>query len=273
MIITSLKNDKIKSAVRLRERQSRDEEGLALIEGFRAFSRALDAKIEITEIYFCPELFLGKNEYKVIDAAILGGAISYETTKNAFAKIAYRDRPEGLIGIIRMKKHRLEDIPFKNNGTYLVLESIEKPGNLGSILRSADAAGVSGLILCGKCTDIYNPNVITASTGTVFSMPIAECPPEQALAWLLKHKIKIISTSPHAQKIYCDENLSGAIAVAAGSEQHGLTEFWLKNCGASVRIPMLGTADSLNVATSTTIILYEIAKQKKWGRVSQLQKS
>ncbi|HPN83708.1 MAG TPA: RNA methyltransferase [Victivallales bacterium] len=264
MIITSSKNERIKRLVRLRSRKGRDEEKTALIEGYRALSRALETGVEVKEIYFCPSLFLGENEHKILSAGSSRGAELFETTPEVFAKFAYRDRPEGLVATIPTRDHNINEIPLSANATYLVLEGIEKPGNLGSILRSADATGVSGVIVCEKRTDIYNPNVITASTGAIFTVPLAESSRENTYKWLRSNNIRIIATTPHTKKIYSDENLLGAVALLLGSEQCGLDPFWLENADSKVRIPMLGMADSLNVSVSATLMMYEAAKQKNW---------
>jgi TrmH family RNA methyltransferase len=165
-----------------------------------------------------------------------------------------------------MLKHELSGIPVRENGLYLLAESIEKPGNLGSMLRSADAAGVDGLIICDRQTDIYNPNVIRASTGALFSVPLAETDNESALAWLKEHHILSIATTPHTDKCYTDIDMRGPVAIVMGTEQTGLTDFWLENADLPAVIPMLGKIDSLNVATATTILLYEAARQRGFKR-------
>jgi TrmH family RNA methyltransferase len=185
-----------------------------------------------------------------------------EVSENVLKKIAYRDRPEGIIAVVKTKKHTLAEIPVKENGLYIIAEAIEKPGNLGSILRSADAAAVDGVIICDKCTDIYNPNVITASTGALFSVNIAESTSEETLLWLKNNNITTLAATPEAKKIYYETDLTGKIAVVVGTEQHGLTDLWKQNSDINLTIPMLGYIDSLNVATATTVILFEIARQR-----------
>jgi TrmH family RNA methyltransferase len=266
MLITSPKNEKVKRLVRLKDRKGRDEEKTAIIEGYRAISRALDAGLDLKELYFCPSLFLGENENKLIAISKDRNAEIFETTEEVFAKFAYRDRPEGLVATIQIREHKLSDIKICDNGTYLIVEGIEKPGNLGSILRSADASGVSAVIICEKRTDIYNPNVITASTGTIFSVPLAEDSKENVFNWLKQNGIRIVATTPHTRKIYSDENFTGANAILVGSEQCGLSSYWIEKADTHIRIPMLGKADSLNVAVSATLILYELARQKGWHK-------
>ena len=262
--LTSTQNPAVKHVCRLRERRDREREQLTLLEGYRELSRGSDYGLELTEVFFAPEMFLGENEYDLLQKLEDRGARLYQVPPFLLEKMAYRDRPEGLIAIAKMRRHTLADLPVRENGLYLVAEAVEKPGNLGSILRSADAAGVDGLIICNKCTDIYNPNVIRASTGALFAFPLAEADGEEALDWLRQHKIKTLATTPHTDTIYTDIDMKQAIAIVVGTEQVGLTDLWLKGADINVRIPMLGQIDSLNVATATTILLYEAARQRNW---------
>lgn len=269
MIITSLQNPGIKFARSLRNRKAREESGISLLEGYRAVSRGLECGIVFTECYFAPELFLGENESELIAKVGAGGANVQEVTAEVLSKIAYRDRPEGIIALMKVKEHRLDLIPVRQDGLYIIAESIEKPGNLGSILRSADAVGADGVIVCDKRTDIYNPNVITASTGALFSANLAEATAEETYEWLIKHKVQILAATPEAEDIYADVDLTCGIAIVVGAEQYGLTDFWKNKADINVRIPMLGYIDSLNVATATTVILYEAARQRKWRSGNQ----
>ena len=266
MLITSVKNPKIKRVCALRERRERDREGLTVLEGYRELSRSMDAGIQLTECYHCPELYLGEHEGELIARAAAQGAEIYETTADALVKMAYRDRPEGLIALARMRHKGLDEMPALSNGLYLVAETIEKPGNLGSMLRSADAVGATGVIICNRRTDVFNPNVIRASTGALFSVPLAEAENEEALAWLREHGIRTLAATPNTENIYTDVDMTQSIAIVVGTEQTGLTELWMKHSDLPVRIPMLGKIDSLNVATATTILLYEAARQRNWNR-------
>ena len=264
--IASLKNEKIKQTFKLRERKYRDKLNLTLLEGYRELSRASEYGLELKECFFCPDMFLGKNEYTLLENLESKGVKLYEVNTAILRKLAYRERPEGLIATATIMDHSLDNLPVKENGFYLVAEAIEKPGNLGSILRSADAAGVDGLILCDKTTDIYNPNVIRASTGALFSVPLAVCTSKEALAWLKEHNIKTLAATPHTKCIYTDVDLTQSVAIAVGTEQHGLSPLWMETADLRVAIPMLGKIDSLNVATATTILLYETARQRNWGK-------
>ena len=163
--ITSAQNDAVKHVIKLRDRRPREKEQLTVLEGYRELTRAREYGMELLECFFSPSHFLGENEFPLLETLASEGVRVVEVAPQLLEKMAYRERPEGLIAVAKMKRHTLADLPVVENGLYLVAEAVEKPGNLGSILRSADAAGVDGLIICNKCTDLYNPNVIRASTG------------------------------------------------------------------------------------------------------------
>lgn len=264
--ITSVHNPAIKHVCRLRERRIREREQLTILEGYRDLARGFEYGLAIEECYFCPEMFLGENEYPLLSRLAEHGARIIEVPSALLRKMAYRDRPEGLIAISRMKNHDISEMPRRPDGLYLVAESVEKPGNLGSMLRSADAAGADGLIICDKCTDIYNPNTIRASTGALFSVPVAETTAQGAIDWLRESKIAIVAATPHAESLYTDADMRQGVAVVVGAEQYGLSPFWLDNSDFKVRIPMLGRIDSLNVTTAATILLYEAARQRGWRK-------
>ena len=266
MKITSLQNPKVKYAVRLRNRSFRDKEQKTLLEGYRALRRACDTGFPIDECFYCPEMFLGSNENTLLEELAAKNVISYCLTPEVFAKLAYRERPEGLIAVAGCPRHSLNDIGFVENGLYVVAESIEKPGNLGAILRSSDGAGADAIILCDKKTDLYNPNVITASTGTIFTMPIAESSPDEVYSWLKKNNVKLIAATPHTDKVYTDIDMTGPVALLLGAEQFGLSEFWLGKSDFPVKIPMAGLADSLNVGIAAAILLFEAARQRGWKK-------
>lgn len=260
--ITSNQNERVKKIKRLKDRRDRDKTGLFLIEGFRELTRAVDAGVEIEELFFAPDLFLGENEPALISRI----EKKTELTKQLFEKVSYRDRPDGLLAIAKKNPKGLQDcISFlqKTKKPFLlVAEAIEKPGNLGSIMRSADAAGVDAVIVCDKCTDITNPNVIRSSVGTVFALPVFELTSDETISLLQKQGIKSVATSPSAEKNYTEENLRDNIAIIVGTEQLGLSEKWLKAADISVKIPMMGIADSLNVSNATTLLLYEVLRQR-----------
>ncbi len=272
--ITSLQNPRLKQLVRLRDRRPRDEAGVFLVEGYREIRRALEKGVKLDELYYAPEWFLGENEPDLLARAQAAGAHLFELSQDAFAKVAYRERPDGLLAVAPQWKRTLSDIE-KGSGResrsdrdsrpdpfFLVVEAIEKPGNLGTILRSADAAGCDGVIVCDPVTDLFNPNVVRASTGVLFSVPCVVEESPRVLAWLRQRGIRIAATTPAAEKLYTDADLRGPLAVVMGSEQYGLSEFWLKEADLPVRIPMAGQADSLNVAMAAMITLFEAVRQR-----------
>lgn len=262
-LITSLQNQAVKEAVKLRERRHREETGLFLIEGFRELKRAHDAGRKIETLFYCPEFFLGANENDLIREIKVKCKAALHCSKEVFAKLSYRDRPDGLLAIAPQVHLHLKDLKLKDPPFLLIAESIEKPGNLGTILRSCDAAGVDGVIVCDRTTDIHNPNVVRSSVGTLFTMPVVETQSEHTIDFLKKNKISIVAATPHATIEYTQTNFNVPLAIVVGTEQYGLTEQWMKSADITVRIPMLGTADSLNVATATTLLLYEVVRQRR----------
>jgi len=260
--ISSLQNPRIKQLVKLRDRRPRDEAGVFLVEGYREIRRALEKSVKLTELYYSTEWFLGENEPALIEQARASGAQLFELTKETFAKVAYRERPDGLLAVAPQWRRTLAELKLSPSPFLLVVEAIEKPGNLGTILRSADAAGCDAVIVCDPVTDIFNPNVVRASTGVLFSVPLVVAESAVVHAWLKQKKIRTIATMPAAETLYTAADLRGPLAVIMGSEQYGLSDFWLKNSDLPVRIPMAGQADSLNVAMATIITLFEAVRQR-----------
>ncbi len=269
--ITSLQNPRVKQLVKLRDRRPRDEAGVFLVEGYRQIRRALERQVPLAEIYFSPPWYLGENEPALLAQAEAAGARLFELSKEAFAKVAYRERPDGLLAVAPQWRHSLEDLgrwleaPGRGGARapfLLVVEAIEKPGNLGTILRSADAAGVDALVVCDPVTDLFNPNVVRASTGVLFSVPVVIADSTAVRPWLRKRGIRSVATTPSAARLHTDTDLRGPLAIVMGSEQYGLSEYWLREAEERVRIPMAGQADSLNVAMATIITLFEAVRQR-----------
>jgi len=275
--ITSLQNPRIKRLVKLRDRRDRDEAGVFIVEGYREILRALDAGAAPREFYVSRDWFLGENEDALIARAARAGAEVVELSKDAFAKVAYRDRPDGLLAVVPQWRTQLEDLnvgralrptgsaessALRRDPFLLVVEAIEKPGNLGTILRSADAAGVDAVIVCDPVTDPFNPNVVRSSTGVLFSVPLAIASSETVREWLRARGVRAVATTPAATDLYTATDLTGPLAIVMGSEQYGLSDFWLREADALVRIPMAGQADSLNVAMAAIITLFEAVRQR-----------
>ena len=263
MEISSPSNPKLKYVVKLRSCSTRESSGEMIVEGFRECRRALDNGYRPRAIFHCPDFYLkNENEPALVEQCADLGAEVYTCTKQCFAKIAYKERPDGLLMVGPHVSVKLSDLELAENSLVIVTEAIEKPGNLGTILRSADAANVAAVIVCDRTTDIHNPNVVRASTGTMFSVPIVEATSDEALAFLRSNGFKILAATPHAKELHFEVDLSGRVAIALGAEQYGLTAKWMDGADLRVRIPMLGLADSLNVSAAATILVYEAVRQR-----------
>lgn len=266
--VTSVQNPRVKEVVRLRDRRDRDTTNTFVIEGYRELLRATDAGYHVDTLFICPSLFLGENEPALIARIADAGAVVLECNETVFRKISYRDRPDGLVAIAPQHHMTFGDMEKvlsggENSPLFVVAEAIEKPGNLGTILRSSDAVGVDGLIVCDRCTDVYNPNVVRASVGTLFTVPVLEAGGTETLEWLRCNNVKILAATPSAKEEFTQVDMTGPLAIAVGTEQLGLSDLWMEQADIQVRIPMLGVADSLNVAMATTLLLYEAQRQRR----------
>jgi TrmH family RNA methyltransferase len=253
--ITSLQNPRIKHIVKLREdKRQRQRDQLMLVEGFDELTLALGSGLQPEALLTAPEL-----ASRSIDMA---NAETITVTRAVFEKISYRDNPDGWLGIFPIPTRRLEDIQLSSSPLVIVAESVEKPGNLGAILRTADAAHVDALLVCDPRVDLWNPNVIRASRGAVFTVPTVEVESADALTWLRSNKMRVLAATPSATQIYTDVNMKEPLAIAVGTEDMGLTDFWMQNADLQVRIPMLGMVNSLNVSIATALITYEAVRQR-----------
>ena len=266
--ITSLQNDRIKQVVKLNNRRQRDAARQTIVEGIREVGRALQQGIIPHEAYLCPELITNEVSEAVTQLTQLaqsGATQLFEVTPEIFAKIAYRGDSGGLLLVIPYQQHSLNDLPPGVLPFLAVVENVEKPGNLGAILRTADAAGVDGVIVCSDgtaSTDLHNPNVVRASLGTLFTVPVAAATTSETITWLQERHIQIVVATLEAEKVYTAVNLQAPIALVTGSEAYGLSRAWLSAADEKIKIPMYGTADSLNLATATALLLYEVVRQK-----------
>jgi TrmH family RNA methyltransferase len=253
--ITSLQNPRIKHIVKLREdKRQRQRDQLMLVEGFDELTLALGSGLQPEALLTAPEL-----ASRSIDMA---NAETITVTRAVFEKISYRDNPDGWLGIFPIPTRRLEDIQLSSSPLVIVAESVEKPGNLGAILRTADAAHVDALLVCDPRVDLWNPNVIRASRGAVFTVPTVEVESANALSWLRSNKMRVLAATPSATQMYTDVNMKEPLAIAVGTEDMGLTDFWMQNADLQVRIPMLGMVNSLNVSIATALITYEAVRQR-----------
>ena len=258
--ITSPRNVKIKAALKLRRRKHRGRQGRTLIDGARELARAISAKVNVTEIYFCPKLCHTIESRRLLEQLDEFAMDVYEVTETVFERLAFGGRAEGFVGVAIPPENELEDLVLPENPLIVIVEGIEKPGNLGAIIRSADGAGVSAVILADQKTDVFNPNAIRASLGTVFTMPICAANAKEVHNWLKVHGFQIISAVVDAPVFYTEANLKIPTAVVLGAEATGLSTVWKESL--AVRIPMWGEADSLNVSASAAILLYEAQRQR-----------
>jgi RNA methyltransferase, TrmH family len=269
--ISSLQNQRVKQLVKLNHRQQRDSEQRALVEGVREVTQALNAGLLPYEAYICPALIESAEAGALVASlarlAEQGKMDLFEVTTAVFQKIAYRGDSGGILLVIPYWQRPLTHLSLSDNPFLVVIEAVEKPGNLGAILRTADAAGVDGLVVCehpaDHATDIHNPNVIRASLGASFTVPTAVAETNQLIAWLSETKIPIVAATPTANMMYTEVDLTTAVAIVMGSEAHGLSDAWLRAAQQQVLIPMSGAVDSLNLSVATALLLYEVVRQRR----------
>ena len=259
-IITSAQNPKIKTLLELQEKsKARRKEGLFVVEGRRELQHCLSAGYEPYAVFICRDI-LTEDELNEIIASC--SCRFYELPQHLYDKVAYRGGTEGVIAELRCKDMGLEQLKLKENPLVVVLESVEKPGNLGAVLRSADASGVDAVIVCDPLTDMYNPNLIRSSIGAIFTVPVATATSEDTIKWLKSNNIKIYTAQLQDSEWYYDTNMKGGTAIVMGTEATGLTQAWRKAADAHIKIPMLGRLDSLNVSVSAAILMFEAVRQR-----------
>lgn len=252
--------------MKLRTARHRRDAGMFIVEGFREVRRAIESGIAIDQLWVCPELWLGSNEASVVADAQAQGAEIIEAAREPFEKMAYRDRPEGLLAVANFYDTSLDSIVLSDLAFLLVVESIEKPGNLGTMIRAAAAAGVDCVLVCDPATDVYNPNVVRSSIGTCFSIPIGVGTTGEVTAFLRARTVPIVAATPDATTPHWDAPLSDRVAIVVGAEQYGLSDEWLEAADHKVQIPMPGGAvDSLNASASAAVLLFEAVRQRSTG--------
>ncbi len=262
--ITSLANDRVKALVRLRNRRERDRSGLFLIEEPLVIARARAAGQEFREVWACPEQ-MGPDAAALRAELAAAGVPVVEVTAPVMAKVSYREKPEGLLVVATRKRLSLKDLnlPPDRPPLLVVLEAVEKPGNLGAVLRIADGAGADAVICTGGGVDLDNPNGLRASRGAYFTVPSLEADPAELTAWLREHGIPLLAADPSGGAYWDDCDLAGPVALVLGAEHDGLSPAMLAAADRRVTIPMAGAGDSLNVATAAAVLLYEAARQRR----------
>jgi TrmH family RNA methyltransferase len=256
--ITSIQNPKIKSLLALEKPRERKKQCLFVVEGKKELKLAIEAGYKIGNIFFCEELISPAelNSFSTPDKLLI------PVSKEVFDKVAIRENSGGVIAVAEQKLHTLDRIQLSANPLLLILEAVEKPGNLGAILRTADAAGVDAVIICDPQTDFYNPNVIRSSVGCVFTKQIASATSEETIVWLKMNKIKIYCTYLQASRHYHQVDFTLPSAVIMGTEATGLSKLWIDNADSNIIIPMQGKIDSMNVSTAAAVVVFEAIRQR-----------
>lgn len=264
--ISSVQNPRVKNLVRLRDGHHRRRQGRYLIEGERLLARALAAGVPLEEVYVCPEQWVDDEAATALVAELNARQVPVlAMAPAAMAKAAYREHPDGLLAVAPLGDYPLSALKPRLDGLYLVVEHVEKPGNLGTLLRTADAAGVHAIIVTDPVTDLGNPNLLRASQGAVFTQRLAVASNEEAHAWLRAAGVRMVATTPEAAAVYTDLDYTGATALLVGSEERGLSPYWMREAAEVVgaRIPMAGSSDSLNVSAATAVFLFEVVRQRR----------
>lgn len=269
LTITSPSNPRVKDLVGLRRRRTRDAERAVLVEGVEESLLAVEAGATVRALYYCPDLMPGGDAWDgpatgLVDRVRAAGAETVRLSRSAFERAAYREGPDGILLVTGAVERSLEELGelFGDAPLVLVSQGVEKPGNLGAMLRTADAAGVSAVVAADPVTDWSNPNVVRGSKGTVFAVPVASASTVDTLAWLRERGIRVVATTPDTETLHTDVDLTGPVAILVGTEKQGLTEEALEQAHLRVRIPMRGAVNSLNVATAAAVVLYEAVRQR-----------
>ena len=262
--LKNMRNPVLQQARSLKKRRVRDETHLFRIEGHREIDRALEAGVDVRCVIYCdtlPRFTRSEETLKKLKAQL--DASTYATSSSVFSNLSQWQNPDGLLVIAEQPSIALADFKVDTNGVFLVIDGVEKPGNLGSMFRTADATGCSGILISDPVVDLFNPNVIRASLGTVFTMPSALASSARVAEWLGKKDLRIVSCSPHATQSYLDASLDAKCAIVIGSEKDGLNESWIEQSDTIVRLPNAGYADSLNAAMAANAMLFEAYRQRQ----------
>ena len=265
-VIQSRQNPRVQGLARLRDRAERDARRLFLVEGLRELGRALERGVKVEEVYFCPAMFRGSEAAELVTRARSAGIPCCELGASAFEKVSGREGPDGLLGVAHTWDCSLGRLAPSAAPLLLVAESVEKPGNLGALLRTADSAGCDALIICDPVTDVFNPNVVRSSQGALFSVPVAVCSSAEAVAWMQAKGIRSLATTPAATQSLWDVDYRGPSALLLGSEKDGLSDFLLGAAAERIAIPQAGLSDSLNVSMAAGIVLFEAVRQRRTVR-------
>jgi len=262
-MITSIHNPRVRAAARLRDRGQRESQHCTIIDGARELGRAIQAGVRLREVFLCPPL-LGDAEHQRFQSLLRPTNTEIlEVSRQVFERLAFGQREQGIVGVAEIPRAALADLTVGQDAVVAVVEGVEKPGNLGAVLRSADAAGVSALIVADPRTDLYNPNAIRASLGTIFTVPLCAASSDEALTWLRQRQFRVLAARVDGTAVYHRADYRGPVAIALGSEADGLSEAWRGPEIVGIRLPMLGTADSLNLSVTAAVLFYEAWRQRQ----------
>jgi TrmH family RNA methyltransferase len=260
--ITSPANPRVKWLVGMRKRSSRDNEGVTLVEGYPEIALAVETGVVVSAVYWCPQLVTDQGRLSLLDRLAGSGTDVVQLSVAAFARASYRESPDGWLAVVPSPGRPLEALTLGERPLVIVAESIEKPGNLGAMLRTADAAGVDAVVAASPVTDWGNPNVVRASKGTVFAVPVASATTESTMTWLRDRGLTTVVATPDAETLITEVDLTRGVAIVVGAEHSGVSDAWLGAADVAAAIPMSGRVNSLNVATSAAIVVYEAVRQR-----------
>lgn len=261
--ISSLQNPKIKHIVKLQKASERKNCGEFLIEGIRELELAQQSAYEFVQFFYCPEIIYRNKRYDIVEQMMKVCPV-YELSSDAFSKVAYRESTEGIIAVAKQKTSDIQSLKMSACPLLLILESVEKPGNLGAILRTADAAHLDAVIVCDPLTDLFNPNLIRSSLGCLFTVPVVSCSSAEAFKYVQDKQLSIYATTLQCNEAYHLQDYRGGSVFVMGTEASGLSQFWRENATAEINIPMNGIIDSLNVATASAIVVFEALRQRQF---------
>jgi len=261
--ITSIQNPRIKNAAKLRQRRQRDRQQRFLIDGVREIAKAHTSDIAIDEVFYCGKMVRDDESRALVEQLKADNVDTSDVVKPVFMKLAYGERCDGVVAIARTPQRSLAEFKLPESAVLVVIEGVEKPGNIGAVLRTADAVGADGVLLAGGGTDVWNPNTIRASLGTLFTLNVLQAATDETIAWLATNNFRTLATHVDAELLYTNADYTGRVAIALGSEADGLTPAWHEAGATPIRLPMLGTADSLNVSATSAVVLYEALRHRK----------
>ncbi len=264
--ITSLQNQRVKDAAKLRERRERRKQGRILIDGAREIRLALEGRVELLEMFFCESLCHSSDCLRLLEQLATLPIQQSRVAAAVFEKLAFGDRAEGVLAVAKTPQRQLSDLALPRSPLVAVLERTEKPGNIGAVLRSADAAGVSALIVADPRTDLFNPNTIRASLGTIFTVQVCCAPASEVRDWLVEQRLGIFAARVDAKTLYTDADFNQPAAIVLGSEAEGLSSIWSGPNVTPLRLPMRGRSDSLNISATAAVLFYEALRQRQSGR-------